>query len=227
MSVDLSLAVAQDIGFVSSDKPCSRDAQLNDGWTCFRAQGDQYHGTPTGSRLPAGAALGPTRLLLGLELPFDAIDSKGESAGVLPARWPIVIGARFGWAFRGIAPPSDGQEHAFPVGGELTARVKLTASSSFRLDLLAVTGVRLLDAYAKIKVTEDRSVPPSVYQLDNPDKQTLDGYKRMGTGFVGAGLAATFTLAKWSALRFELPVSVFFPSSGVAVTPAMALVVTP
>jgi hypothetical protein len=211
MSVDLSVAVAQDIGFVSSDRPCSRDSQLSGGWSCFRARGDQYHGTPSGGRLPAGPAAGPTRLLVGVELPFDA----------------IAVGARLGWAFRGIAPPSDGQHHALPFGGELTVRLKLAAWSTFRLDLLGLVGARLLDAHATIGVTEDRSVPPSSYQLDNPDQQTLDGYRRMGTGFFGAGLAATFTLASWSALRFELPVSTFFPSPGVALSPAMAWVVTP
>lgn len=212
MSVDLSAALAQDIAFVSSDAPCSRSAQLDGGWSCFRPQGDQYHGTPTsGTRLPSGPASGPTRLMIGLELPFDS----------------IAIGARLGWAFRGIAPASDGQERALSVGAELTARVRLTTSGAFRLDLLGVAGTRLLDAHASITVSEDRSVPPSAYQLDNPDKQTLDGYKRFGMGFFGAGLAGTYALSTWSAVRFELPVSYFFPTSGVALTPTLAFVVTP
>ncbi len=212
MSVDLSAALAQDIAFVSSDAPCSRAAQLDGGFSCFRSKGDQYHGTPTsGTRLPTGPASGPTRLMVGVELPFEA----------------IAIGARLGWAFRGIAPASDGQEHALSVGVELTGRVRLATTGAFRLDLLGLTGTRLLDAHATVTVTEDRSVPPSAYQLDNPDRQKLDGYKRLGMGFFGFGLAGTYALATWSAVRLELPVSYFFPTSGVAVTPTLALVVTP
>lgn len=212
MSVDLSVALSQDIGFVSADKPCTKNSQIADGWTCFRPQGDQYHGTPApGTTLPSGGAAGPTRLLVGLELPFDA----------------IVLGARFGWAFRGIAPPADGQDHARSIGGEVTARLRLAGSSGFRLDLLGLVGARILDAHATVNVTEDRSVPPSTYQLDNPDHQTLDAYKRMGTGFVGIGLAATVPVASWSSLRLELPISLYFPSSGTAVSPTLVWVVTP
>lgn len=212
MSVDLSLALAQDVAFVSSDAPCSRADQLDGGWSCFRARGDQYHGTPTrGTRLPSGPASGPTRLLVGLELPFDS----------------FALGARVGWAFAGMGPAADGQERALSVGVELTGRVRLTTAGAFRLDLLGLAGSRMLDAYAKVKVTEDRSVPPSLYQRDNPDTQSLDAYKRLGTGFVGVGLAGTYALARWSALRLELPLSYFFPTSGVALTPALSWVVTP
>jgi hypothetical protein len=117
-------------------------------------------------------------------------------------------------------------ERVLPFGGELFARVALTSSPSFRLDFLGMLGARVMDAHSTDKITEDTSVPPSVYQPDNPDKQTLDAYKRMGTGFVGAGLAATFSVAEAHALRFELPVSLFFPSSGVAFSPTLAWVVS-
>lgn len=211
MSVAYSVAVSQDVAFVQSDKPCSRDAQLNEGWSCFRAQGDQYHGTPIGSRLPSGPASGPTRLLVGVELPLDL----------------VTLGARLGWAFRGIAPASDGQEHSIPFSGELGARVRLLSSGPFRLEVLAMIGARQLDAYAKVKVNEDRSVPPSIYQLDNPDAQTLAAYKRLGTGYVGAGLGASFLLTRGAALRFELPLSYNFPSTGLALSPTIGLSVTP
>ena len=211
MSFDLSASVAQDVAFVASDAPCSPTDQLEGGWSCFRGRGDQYHGTPApGTRLPSGPASGPTRLLIGVEVPFEA--------------W--TLGARVGWAFRGLGPASDGQHDARTASIEALGRVHLTTSGSFRLDLLGVVGWRRLDAHASVTVTEDRSVPPSLYQRDNPDRQTLDAYKRLGMGAIGVGLAATYVAATWSALRLEVPVSAFFPTSGVAVTPTASWVVT-
>ncbi|MGZ3420298.1 MAG: hypothetical protein ACXWUG_25715 [Polyangiales bacterium] len=210
MSVALDLAVAQDFAYVASDAPCTQESQLHGGWSCFRARGDQYHGTPRGGRVPGSVALGTSRLMLGAELQLDG----------------FAFGARASWSFRGLGPASDGMDRVLPFGGELFARVALTSSPTFQLDFLGMVGARILDAHASDKIAEDTSVPPPAYQLDNPDTQTLDAYKRMGTGFVGAGLAATFKVAEAHALRFELPISIFFPSSGVAFSPTLAWVVT-
>jgi hypothetical protein len=210
MSVALDLALAQDFAYVASDAPCTQESQLHGGWSCFRARGDQYHGTPRGGRVPGGIAVGTSRLLLGVELELES----------------VAFGARASWSFRGLGPASDGMERVLPFGGELFVRVALTSSPSFRLDFLGLVGARVLDARASEKISEDTSVPPPAYQLDNPDAQTLDAYKRMGTGFVGAGLAASFTVASGHALRAELPISIFFPSSGVAFSPTLAWVVS-
>ena len=77
----------------------------------------------------------------------------------------------------------------------------------------------------RAKNTVAPAAPASAYQLDNPERQTLDAYRRMGTGFVGAGLGASFALASWSALRIELPFSYFFPTTGLAISPTLAWVV--
>jgi hypothetical protein len=208
--MNVTAALSQDVAVVGHVSPCSREGQLSDGWSCFRARGDQYHGSPTNSRLPTSLAAGNTRLLLGVELPFG----------------PIAIGARVGWAFRGVAPPSDGQDRALPFGFELTGRARLAKRRGVQLDALLIGGVRVLDAYAKLHVIEDSRQPVSAYQLDNPERQTLDGYRRMGTGFIGVGLAASFAVAKWSALRVELPFSYFFPTTGFAISPNLTWVVT-
>jgi hypothetical protein len=210
MSISLDLGLAQDLAYVASDAPCTQESQLHGGWSCFRARGDQYHGNPRGGRVPGGIAIGTTRLLLGAELDLDS----------------VAFGARASWSFRGLGPPSDGMDRILPFGGELFVRIALSSSSTFRLDFLGMAGARVLDVHATEKIAEDTSVPPPAYQLDNPDTQTLDAYKRMGTGFVGAGLAASFTVANGHAIRAELPISVFFPSSGVAFSPTLAWVVS-
>lgn len=209
MTADLALAFEQDLAFVSAENPCSKDGQLEQGWSCFRPRGDQYHGTPTGSRLPGQAALGTTRLVATTDFWFGA----------------FAVGARLGWAFRGVGPVSDGAEHVIPVDAALRARVAVSTTTSLRVELLGAIGLRQLDAHATVKVTEDRRVPPSVYQLDNPDKQSLDAYKRIGLGYVAIGIGFTFALGEATALRFELPLSVSFPSSGVAISPSAAFVV--
>ncbi|MBL8714768.1 MAG: hypothetical protein JNL79_02165 [Myxococcales bacterium] len=209
MTPELALALEQDLALVGADSPCSKAGQLDQGWSCFRARGDQYHGTPTGSRLPSQVALGTTRLVATTDFWLGG----------------FALGARLGWAFRGVGPVSDGAEHVIPVDAALRARVALSRSSTLRIELLGVFGLRQLDARATVKVNEDRSVPPSVYQLDNPDKQSLDAYKRLGLGYVAVGLGVTFRLGEATALRFELPLSVSFPTSGVAVSPSAAFVV--
>lgn len=210
MTAELALAFEQDLAFVSAENPCSKDGQLDQGWSCFRPRGDQYHGTPTGSRLPGQVALGTTRLVASTDFWFGG----------------FALGARLGWAFRGAGPASDGARRIVPIDGAVRARVALSTSPTLRVELLGAVGIRELDAHATVKVTEDRSVPPSVYQLDNPDKQSLDAYKRLGLGYVAVGLGVTFTLGEATALRFELPLSFSLPSGGVAVSPSAAFVVT-
>lgn len=210
MSADLAVMVEQDLGPVSGASPCSKSGQLDDGWSCFRARGDQYHGTPTGSRLPLAVGLGTTRLAVTTDLWFGA----------------VALGARLGWAFRGTSPASDGRGTPVPVDLGLRARVVLARSGSLAIELLGVVGFRELDLHAKINVAEDRSVPPSIYQLDNPDKQSLDAYKRLGRGYAAIGVGLRIGLGAATALRFELPLSLSFPTVGVAVSPSIALVVT-
>lgn len=209
MSADLAVMVEQDLGPVSGEAPCSKDGQLSDGWSCFRARGDQYHGTPTGSRLPLALGLGTTRLAVTTDFWLGT----------------VALGARLGWAFRGVSPASDGRGTPIPVDVGLRGRVVLSRGGSLALDLLAVVGFRELDLHAKVNVAEDRSVPPSIYQLDNPDKQSLDAYKRLGRGYAGIGLSATVGLGETTALRLELPLSLSFPTAGLALSPSAAFVV--
>ena len=208
--IDLAVAIEQDFGVVSGSHVCAKEAQLSGGWSCFRPRGDQYHGTATDKKLPTVVAIGTTRLVAAADYDFDG----------------FTLGARVGWAFRGLGPTSDAETPVIPVDVAARARLVLLRSP-VRVDLLAVFGMRQVDLRVKQSIIEDRSVPPSAYQLDNPDQQTLMAFKRLGFGFVGVGPSVSYPLGPRSALRFELPLSLSFPSTGFAFSPSLAWVVTP
>jgi hypothetical protein len=215
MSVAFTAALSQDLVVVPGDPACTRAAQLERDWTCFRARGDQYLGTPlVGSvdgRVDGGVALGPTRALVGAELAFER----------------FAVGARLGWALRGLGPAANGQERVIPLSGELLARVRLVQLGIVRVDLLSTLGLRVVDARRTVVVREDPAAAPSLYQLDNPPTQKVDAYKRLGTSFVSLGPAVTVALGGHLAVRGELAVTWLWPSTGWAFGPTVGLVVTP
>jgi hypothetical protein len=88
-------------------------------------------------------------------------------------------------------------------------------------------GLAQTDARMYVEIEEDRSVPPSRYQLEQPDYQRLVAYKRFGTGFVGGGIGLAMNVLPHVDVRVDLGARVTFPTFGFAWTPALSVEVRP
>lgn len=206
----LGAALTQDMPFVSGDDVCSKQQQLEGGFTCFRASGSQYHGTPVpgqNDRLNPGFVVGTTRVELGVDYAL------GD---------PVTLGARVGYVLRGGGPGPDGGEPFIPLSAELHLSYWVLGPahrpSGVQPYILAKGGATEIDGAFQVTVVEDQSAPPPPNQPDNPPSQELDGYKKMGAGF--AGLGAGFFLPAGAAHgpSLELCVVQLFPSTGTALT---------
>ncbi|APR82052.1 Hypothetical protein A7982_07401 [Minicystis rosea] len=208
----VSVAVEQDFGTVYGRDACSQEAQLTGGFTCFRANGTQYHGNPltqSGSN-PTGVRPATTRLLFG----YDR---------VLFDNW--TLGARGGFVLRGGGPKPDGAEApAFlPFHGELRAAYWFGttpfAQTGFRAGLFVAGGIAQVDSVFRVRVEEDPTKPPPAAQPTNPAVQTLDVYKKVGTGFLGGGGTVACALGRASTLFLTLKIMQHFPSTGTVLAP--------
>lgn len=202
-----SLSIAQDIVWAGGTDVCTQKSQVELGWSCFRRQGTQYHGTPVeGSwdTVTPGFAVATTRLLLGVDfLPLEQ----------------LALGVRVGYAFGG-SPRTDGG-HRFQ-SLHLEARVAYWLGQAYPTRGIAPfafvgAGAGEVDAHYSVDVRENRAVPPPPEQLDNPDSQTLDAYKRLGTGFASAGVGAFYGFGASGGVMLSGRGMLLFPSSGTAV----------
>jgi hypothetical protein len=208
----VSVTLEQDFGLIYGKDACSKVAQLEDGFACFRANGTQYHGTPLRDEggSPAGAFPATMRLLIG----FDRVLFEN-----------LTVGLRGGFVLHGGGPKPDGAAapEFLPFHGEARATYWLGAGAlegpGFRWGIFFAAGIAQVDASWRVRVEEDVSKAPPAAQPSNPPAQTLDAYKKAGTGFVGGGAAAACAFNASSALFFNLRVMQFFPSSGTAVAP--------
>ena len=149
----LGAALTQDMPFVSGDDVCSKQQQLEGGFTCFRASGSQYHGTPVpgqNDRLNPGFVVGTTRVELGVDYAL------GD---------PVTLGARVGYVLRGGGPDQLGGGFAITRSwfGLACGNV---ATVGFAVDLPAVavagivvwtldTGVRALRVRLGARIERD------------------------------------------------------------------------
>ena len=202
--VHWSANVAQDFQIAGGTDVCSKESQLNDGYACFRSQGSQYIGTP----LPgqggdvSGFQIATTRVLAGVDF----------VAG------PVTLGVRGGGTVRGTGPsPAGGDVFRGHAEGRLEYWfAERPYGDGVSVYLLLGGGLMQVDSHAKATLVEDRSVPPPTSQLDNPDTQTVDVYKKSGDGFatVGAGLYVPF--GSIHGLLAELRASQLLPATGTA-----------
>ncbi len=200
-----SVSVAQDFLWAAGGTDvCTQKSQVNLGWSCFRKQGTQYHGTPVeGYRdtVSPGFSLATTRLLLGLDaMPLDQ----------------LALGARVGFAFGG-SPRTDGG-HSFE-NLHLEARISYWLGQAYPEHGIAPFafvggGAAEVDARYPVDVRENRSVPPPPEQLDNPDYQTLDAYKKLGLGFASFGLGGYYGLGPAGGILLAGKGMMMFPDSG-------------
>ncbi|HEX4478962.1 MAG TPA: hypothetical protein VH142_27955 [Polyangiaceae bacterium] len=205
----LTVGLSQDIAFLSGSDVCSEQSQLSS-FTCLRASGSQYHGTPVagaGDSVGFAPALGGTRVTLALDAPL----SKKLSAGL-----------RLGYAFAGRGPNPDGGRAYLPIQAEAQAAYWLSseafATSAPGVFIEASAGLEEVDGKRTTTVQENGQVPPPANQIDNPPTQTLDVYRKAGDGFVGAGVGAFVPFGRAFGLLGDLRLGVFFPTSGVALS---------
>jgi hypothetical protein len=207
-SVWLGLALQQDAAIAGGTDVCTRDAQLNNGFSCFRQSGSQYHGTPimgVNDSVGSGLLLATTRFVLG---------------GDLLVADDLALGVRAGWAFRGGGPTPDGGKAFKPYSADLRLSYFVSGPAfspdGFSPYVFLAGGVMQVDAKIGVDVVEDPNVPPPPNQPDNPPSQHLDAYKKMGFSFAGAGLGAYLPASAANGARFELGLAGLFPSSGLA-----------
>ncbi len=206
----LRLGLAEDVAFIGGDDVCTKQSQLDDGFSCFRSSGSQYHGTPLpGQRdkINPGLSFATTRVVAGADLAIASWAAFGAEGGV------VVLGA---------GPTPDGGRAFLPV--HAAGRLLLFPGSdarrhdAFAAYLLLSGGLRQIDAKQSVSVVEDPNAPPPPNQPDNPPVQSLDAYRKMGSGFAALGGGARLDLADHFDLAGELSVLRLFPSSGTALS---------
>jgi hypothetical protein len=206
------VALEQDFGMVYGSGICDMDSQLEGGFACFRANGTQYHGTPLRDEgaSPQGTFPATTRLLIGLDrVVFER----------------LALGVRGGVVLSGGGPKPDGAgaPSFLPFHGEARATYWLGAApfagQGFRIGVFAGGGVAQVDTALRVLVEEDTRAPAPAAQPSNPALQTLDAYKKAGTGFFSGGVAAALAPSRTSAFFLNLKVMQLFPSAGTAVAP--------
>ncbi len=206
----LSLSLEQDLAVVGGTDVCSPQSQLDKGFSCFRQDGVQYHGTPVqgaGDHIGGGLAPATTRLLLGSEL-------------MLGQRFSV--GIRLGYVLRGGGPQPDGGRRFLPLHAE--ARVSYFLSSGgmngggFVPFVFLGGGIAQVDVNKSVPVLENRNVPPPANQIDNPPAQMLDAWKKSGAAFAALGGGVYWELGHDNGVLADLKLMQLFPSSGTAVS---------
>jgi hypothetical protein len=206
-SVWLGFGLAQDAALFAGEDVCSRQSQLERGFACFRQSGTQYHGAPepgTAGTIDSGFALATTRVYLASEIRLsDAIN----------------LGLRIGYAIAGRGLTADGGKAYFPMHAELRGQYWFSSSvfpETFAPFVFLSGGVAQVDASRSVNVVEDQDVAPPPGQLDNPDTQTLDAYKKMGLSFAALGAGAYLPVGARHGIVGDLKAMLLFPDVGAA-----------
>jgi hypothetical protein len=203
----VSVAVEQDFGLVQTSGACGIYSQENEGYACYRADGEQYNGTAIATNEPLGFGLGPTRLVAGYErLVF----------------YDTSIGLRVGWAVRGEGPTPRGGTPFVPVSA--SARVTHwfghdpLARSGFRPFAFVTGGYMMVDVSTSTRIREDPTARP--FQGENDLEQTVDLWKRAGDAFVGAGLGLSFAFTTGTAIFIDTSTIHTFPFGAFVIAPS-------
>jgi hypothetical protein len=131
----------------------------------YGARGEPALSTDQGNTVPGGLALATIRLILGYDY------------HLLPS---LVVGGRLGVAFRGAPVDDQGDSKGFmPVHLELRAQ-RLFSKTPFQAEAFTPY-LGIAAGMAQV----DSGVAIDVYQVDDPTRYELTGYKKTGKGFVG------------------------------------------
>jgi hypothetical protein len=196
--------------FISGTDVCTQKSQVESGFTCLRASGSQYHGTPVpgqGGKISFTPSLASTRITLASYVPFG----------------PFSAGLRMGYVLVGQGPQADGGKSFVFYQAEAIGAYWFSGQAFSTKHLgtfLQVSGgVAEMDASAQVTVTENPNViHPAGQFFDNPPKQTLDAYQKSGSGFAGAGAGLFLPFGSAAGLLADLRFSLLFPTSGFALS---------
>jgi hypothetical protein len=199
---------------------CGRESQSAARYACFRADEEQYVGVPDpGGAVSPTLAYGTTRILLHAER---------------PVAFGFSVGGRLGFAFGGGPGPANG-----PAFLPLHAEIRLAywtlgglgSDRRFSLFTLALAGVGQIDAKRSVAIQECRDPiqgcePAQNAQSGgpNPDRQELDAYVKLGQGFAGLGLGASYRFFDESAVIAEVRLMETFPTNGTALSLSLSYV---
>lgn len=200
------LSVRQDFAWVDGDRVCSPEVQSAGELSCFRANGTQYVGTPRAEDAAKvrGVSVATTRILAGYQ-------------HFLGTHW--AVSALAGVVLRGGGPRPLGGDAFFPFHfeGQLSLWPSGPPARGGGLAgfFLVGGGLAQTDSKLSINVREDpsASLPPS--QIDNPARQTLDVYKKSGTGFVGFGGGLAVSTSPTLIWRLAVEGIASFPAPGI------------
>lgn len=206
----LSLSLEQDFATISGSDVCSPQSQLEKGFSCFRKDGVQYHGTPLpgrGGHIGGGLAPATTRILLGTDVLL------GDH---------LSVGLRLGYVLRGGGPQSDGGKKFFPLHAEARLSYYFSKGGLNAGGLVpfafAGGGLAQVDVKQSVPVVECpiKQCPPPPNQIDNPPGQYLDAWKKSGMSFAALGGGVYWELGHHNGILGELKLMQLFPSSGTA-----------
>jgi hypothetical protein len=204
----LSISGQQEFGVFSTTGGCSIPAQEDEGYACYRDDGQQYVGSPIVTNEPLAIGLGPTRVVAGVEhlVYYDTS-----------------VGVRVGWAVRGAGPTPRGAAEFFPLSVALRATHWFGSDPFVRRRLrpfvFLAGGYQTVDVKTRVHVREDPTVPPR--QEGNPLEQTLDVWKRAGDGFVGVGGGFAFAIDRHMSGVAEVALSQMFPFGAFVIAPSL------
>lgn len=221
----LSLTVAGDLAFVTGSDLCSRANQESGAYTCFKKNDKQYAGTPAagkGGALEGFAQFGTIRILVG----YDRLIAKN-----------FLLGARLGYAFRG-GPQAEGGNAFLPFHAEVRGTYFIgqgaLARPGFRPFVFLAGGAAQVDAKIPNVVVandcanlENATPTPRPQDCVRPSTSKnidVDAWKRLGQAFVGGGIGAVYAINKKSGVSAEVKVAGYFPSTGLAISPAIGFV---
>ena len=207
----LSLAAAQEFGFIDTTGACTLEAQENEGTLCERQfDGAVYYGAPVYTNEPRKFGLGNTRLWLGLEhlVSYDTS-----------------VRARLGYAVAGVGPTAPGGVPFVPVAAELGVVHWFGDDPFARAGWRPFVGVSV--GYGMFDIKTTAHVRADVTEFDpqggNDLDQVVDLHKRAGDAFVALNGGAVWASESGWAARAELSVLKAFPFDAIVIAPRLGV----
>jgi hypothetical protein len=126
-----------------------------------------------------------------------------------------------GFAFAGGSPKAGDAKPFFPGHIEVRAAYwfgkKPFAKKGIHPFVLAMAGAAEVDAKVSTRITEHTLAEDS---LADPDgNQTVDVYRKAGTGFAGIGAGVMYALSPKGGIVFDLKLMQMFPVSATVIAP--------
>jgi hypothetical protein len=202
------LGIEQDFGLTSTSGSCNLQSQENEGYACYRQDGQPYIGSPVLTNEPLGIGIGPTRLVAGYER---------------LVYYDTSIGIRAGWAGLGQGPTPRGGTRFVPISVAIRAThwfgSDLFARSGWRPYAFVTGGYEMSDIKTGVRVREDPRAASR--QPGNDLEQRLVVWKRAGDAFVGAGGGVAFAFDPRRLIWLEATLLEAFPYRALIITPTL------